>query len=96
MLKDNEGTRPHRGAESVELETLLRSLGLPRELSHREAQTVAAGLRGLHTKETATELGLSPKTVDEMWRRVYRKFGVGCDSRLQVLSRLFWLVARGA
>lgn len=58
----------------------------PCELSRREEQIVAAAARGLDTKATAAELGLSPKTVDEYWRRVYRKFG--SRSRLEVLARL--------
>jgi DNA-binding NarL/FixJ family response regulator len=66
---------------------LLEALRLPRELSPREAEVVAASMRGLETKAIAVELGLSPKTVDELWRRVYRKFG--CRSRMQVLSRVF-------
>jgi len=67
-------------------EDLLRTIHLARGLSRREAQVVTAGIRGLHTKATAAELGLSPKTVDELWRRVYRKFG--CSSRIEVLSRI--------
>jgi hypothetical protein len=42
--------------------------------------------RGLDTKSTAAALGLSPKTVDELWRRVYKKFN--CHSRVEILSRL--------
>ena len=45
-----------------------------------------AAMSGLDTKATAALLGLSPKTVDEIWRRVYRKFA--CHSRIEVLSRL--------
>ena len=65
----------------------------------RECEIVIAAIRGRDTKMTAAELGVSPKTVDEMWRRVYRKFR--CRSRVEVLSRLLGscfrllLIARG-
>jgi DNA-binding NarL/FixJ family response regulator len=62
------------------------SLSLARELSRREAEIVAAAVHGLDTKATASALGLSPKTVDEYWRRTYRKFG--CGSRIQILARI--------
>lgn len=78
--------------EATELELSLRGRRLPRELSPREQQVLRAGARGLDTKITAAELGISPKTVDELWRRVYRKFG--CRSRIEVLSRLFRSIAQ--
>ena len=72
--------------EAALLETLLQRLNLPRGLSPREVEVLAAGARGLHTKATAAQLGLSAKTVDVIWHRVYRKFN--CGSRIEVLSRL--------
>jgi DNA-binding CsgD family transcriptional regulator len=78
--------RPREQSAPDQHEELLRTIHLPRRLSPREAEVVSAGLRGLHTKATAAELGLSPKTVDELWRRVYRK--IGCSSRIEVLSRI--------
>jgi DNA-binding NarL/FixJ family response regulator len=85
--------------EAPPLWLLLAGLSLERELTARECEVVVAAIRGLDTKTTAGELGVSPKTVDEMWRRVYRKFR--CRSRVEVLSRLLGscfrllLVARG-
>jgi DNA-binding CsgD family transcriptional regulator len=35
---------------------------------------------------TAAELGISPKTVDELWRRTYKK--LDCRSRTEVLALL--------
>jgi len=79
------------------LNLLLSGLSLTAVLSAREQEVVAAAVRGLDTKGTAAELGVSPKTIDEMWRRVYRKFR--CRSRVEVLSRLlassFRLLAAG-
>ena len=69
----------------------LRTLQLPRELSPREVQIVIAAITGLDTKATAAALGLSPKTVDEYWRRTYRK--LRCSSRIEVLARLHSVVA---
>jgi DNA-binding CsgD family transcriptional regulator len=68
------------------LQRLLADLSLTAALTPREREVLAAAVRGLDTKVTAIELGVSPKTVDEMWRRVYRK--TGCRSRVEVLSRL--------
>jgi DNA-binding NarL/FixJ family response regulator len=68
------------------LERILADLPLVAALTPREREVLAAAVRGLDTKVTAVELGVSPKTVDEMWRRVYRK--TGCRSRVEVLSRL--------
>src|SRR5262245_3136706 len=65
----------------------LERVAASRGLCRREIQIVVAGARGLQTKATAAELGLSPKTVDELWRRVYRK--IDCSSRLEVLAHLF-------
>ena len=73
-------------AELARIEQLLTSLRLARALSARERQVVVGGARGLDTKSTAAELGLSPKTVDEVWRRIYRKFN--CKSRVEILARL--------
>jgi DNA-binding CsgD family transcriptional regulator len=83
------GQRPSEGTsciEQVQIEQLFKSMRLRRDLSSRERDVAVAGARGLDTKSTAVELGLSPKTVDEIWRRLYRKFG--CKSRVEVLSRL--------
>jgi DNA-binding CsgD family transcriptional regulator len=79
---------PARAArdESPPLWLLLAGLSLEGDLTLRERQVVMAAINGLDTKMTAAELSVSPKTVDEMWRRVYRKFR--CRSRLEVLSRL--------
>ena len=53
-------------------------------LSRREIEIIGAAARGLRTKETAAELGCSPKTIDERWRRLYLKFN--CDSRMEILA----------
>jgi len=72
--------------DAESLDRLLRSLSLPRDLSQREREVARAGARGLDTKATAAELGISPKTVDEFWRRICKKFGR--RSRSEVLSYL--------
>lgn len=83
----DEGKRAREPiTRSSALDELLTHVRLPCALSRREAQILAAALRGLDTKGTAVALDLSPKTVDEYWRRVYRKFR--CGSRLEVLARL--------
>ena len=73
-------------AAAARIEQLLQQLAIARDLSARELQVAVHGARGLDTKATAAELGVSPKTVDEFWRRLYRKFN--CRSRVELLSRL--------
>ena len=54
-------------------------------LSGREAQVVAFFARGLTTKEIASTLGLSYKTVAQYWNRVLGK--VGCRSQGIFMAR---------
>jgi DNA-binding NarL/FixJ family response regulator len=82
-----EGAADAQPSPIAELAELIERLRLPRALSRRELEIVDAAVRGLGTKATAADLDLSPKTVDEYWRRVYRKFR--CTSRIEVLARLF-------
>jgi DNA-binding NarL/FixJ family response regulator len=74
------------GIEPGQVERLLDNMKLQRDLSLRERQVAVSCARGLDTKATAAELGLSPKTIDEIWRRLYLKFG--CRSRVEVHSRI--------
>jgi DNA-binding CsgD family transcriptional regulator len=85
-LSDGGGRPLGMQRELAQVELLLRKLPLTRDLSPRERQVVWAGARGCDTKATAAELGISPKTVDELWRRIYKKSD--CRSRTEVLSRL--------
>jgi DNA-binding CsgD family transcriptional regulator len=55
-------------------------------LSTREREVINLALQELHTKEIAHRLGCAPSTIDEYWKRIYRKTGAG--SKLAVLSRL--------
>lgn len=48
-----------------------------------------AALRGASMKEAAAELGRSRKTVEQRWRRIYRK--CGCQSQLEVIAELLRL-----
>lgn len=87
MLINECDSNPLTTSQSLApLRVLLQELRLTSALSTREREVVAAAVRGLDTKVTAAELGVSPKTIDELWRRVYRKFR--CNSRVAVLSRL--------
>ena len=76
------------------LDLLLTNFRSRHHLSTREAEIVRAAARGLCTKETAAEMDCSPKTIDELWRRVYRK--IGCDSRLAVVAQLLASALDGA
>ncbi len=59
-------------------------------LSRRESQTVELSLlQGHSIKEVAHELGLSRKTIEMYWTRIYAK--TGCRSQQQVFLALFWV-----
>lgn len=55
-------------------------------LSQREEEVLAGGACGNCTKETAAELGLSMKTIEYFWSRIYAK--LNCHSQAQVLAML--------
>jgi DNA-binding CsgD family transcriptional regulator len=55
-------------------------------LSDREEQVLLSAAVGKCTKETALHLGISGKTVEYFWARVFRK--MGCRSQLEVMSLL--------
>lgn len=52
-----------------------------------------AALRGASMKEAAAELGKSRKTVEQCWRRIYRK--TGCQSQLEVIAELLRVAGEG-
>lgn len=54
-------------------------------LSEREADVLVLLGDGLTTRQIATRLGLSPRTVDSHLTKLYRKLGVG--TRMQAVSR---------
>ena len=55
-------------------------------LTPRERQVVSRLARGLTSKETARELGLSPRSVEDVRARLLRKFAVRNSAEL--LARL--------
>lgn len=52
------------------------------ELPPRQRQTLALLLEGKREKEVASELALSPSTVHEYVRALYRRFGVSSRAEL--------------
>jgi DNA-binding CsgD family transcriptional regulator len=55
-------------------------------LTNRESQILELSALGLMSKEIAGRLAVSPKTVDEHWRRIYRKWGH--NSRPKILAEI--------
>lgn len=68
------------------LRAAVRLFGAERRLSERETQILASATTGLSMKESAAELGISTKTVEDYWSRIYAK--TRCRSQLEVLARL--------
>src|SRR4051812_22669057 len=78
-----EGMQPR----DSQLLARLRTLSAHARLSGREVDVLFSAVRGLSMKETAAELSLSPKTVENYWVRIYAK--TGCTSQLAVVARLW-------
>ena len=55
------------------LRALVDRVGDRYRLSEKERAVVRLTARGLHTKAVAAELGCSPKTVEEHWKRMFEK-----------------------
>jgi DNA-binding CsgD family transcriptional regulator len=55
-------------------------------LTRRESQVLASAAEGNCTKETAVVLGVSAKTVEYFWARLYAK--LRCRSQLEVMALL--------
>lgn len=58
-------------------------------LSHRESQIVTSIAQGKAVKQTARDLGISPKTVENLQGRLFRKLGV--RNRAQAVARAYGL-----
>ena len=68
------------------IQTLLASYAARQSLSRREFQVVEMALLEMHTKEIADQFDCAPSTVEEYWKRIYRK--TGAASKVAVISRL--------
>jgi DNA-binding CsgD family transcriptional regulator len=62
-------------------------------LSPQQAAVLRQSACGLTRKEVAALMGVSPRTVEEHWRRIYGK--TDCRSEPQVVARLLALVIGG-
>jgi DNA-binding NarL/FixJ family response regulator len=72
-------------AMSEELRRRARGAASPLVLTDRETQILAAIAHGLSVKQTAVQLGISPKTVENTQRPLFRKLGV--RNRSQAVAR---------
>ena len=63
------------------------------ELSGRERDVLLAAARGMYTKAIAVDLGLSGKTVEYYWTRIFEK--LRCSSQMEVMSLLLRRAAKG-
>jgi len=55
-------------------------------LSGREGEVLVAAAQGMCTKQIALSLGISGKTVDYFWKRIFKK--LGCASHEEVMALL--------
>jgi len=55
-------------------------------LSYRETEVLTAAAKGRSTKEIASELAVSRKTVEYYWARLYNK--LRCRSQLEAIAML--------
>ena len=55
-------------------------------LTHQELQVARAVSQGLTNREAATQLFISPRTVDHHLRGIYRKFGITSRAELVLLA----------
>ncbi len=66
------------------LSDVIREVSLEHSLSSRETEILSAAARGRSTKEIAAELGISRKTVEFFWTRLYQK--LHCHSQLEAAA----------
>ncbi len=66
------------------LSDVIQALSLEHSLSSRETEILSAAARGRSTKEIAAELGISRKTVEFFWTRLYQK--LNCHSQLEATA----------
>jgi DNA-binding NarL/FixJ family response regulator len=55
------------------------------KLSRRESEVLAAAAKGLCTKAIALSLGISGKTVDYFWKRIFKKLGAASHAEVMAL-----------
>jgi DNA-binding CsgD family transcriptional regulator len=66
--------------------TVVTSVTVEFHLSPRETQILFAAAVGQSTKETAADLGISHKTVEYFWSRIFKK--LRCRSQIEVMAIL--------
>jgi DNA-binding NarL/FixJ family response regulator len=72
-------------AQADRLVSFLERFSREEGLSRREAQVLAFAVNGSSMKETAAALGLSHKTVEDYWSRLYVK--TKRRSQLKVIAK---------
>ena len=75
------------------LESALQKLKVTYGLSGRESEVLLFAAAGMHTKAVAEAMNCSPKTVEEYWQRIFRRFRK--RSRSAVIAELTACALRG-
>ena len=87
------GRRTSEETVAFLLGRLVERVGTKYGRSPREKQVLEAAALGKHTKVVALDLHCGPKTIEEYWRRIYRRFRL--DSRQEIVARLLWEALAG-
>jgi DNA-binding NarL/FixJ family response regulator len=76
LVVDSSPMRPLIGAAGVRWDEHGPGRGGPPELTSRESDILSSLARGHSIRQTARELGIAPKTVENVQTRLFRKLGV--------------------
>ena len=80
------------GAGRESAAAIARTIARDAGLSRRETQVLMATARGCCTKQIATTLRLSGKTIEYFWTRIFLK--LGCRSQIEAMSLLLEYAAK--
>jgi DNA-binding CsgD family transcriptional regulator len=79
--------------EDQQLSRLVERFGKSSSLSPRQTELVRHAVKGIHRKESASQLDCRLKTIEGYWRRIYSK--TGCCSEAEVVAKFILELVEG-